>query len=338
MVIGGKGMITVKRILVILISISAILFLSFTAGCSNEGNMIEKPEMLSNQIAQISKDEKKLIVYASIYPMYDFAKNIGGDKIELKQMIPVGAEPHAWEPTAKLMAAMEKADVFIYNGAGMEPWAEKLVKSLKNEKLIVVDASEGIELLEFEHGEEHDGERDHIHGRYDPHIWLDPMNAIKQAESIKNALVKGDGANKEFYEKNYKDFANRLKTLDERYKYELGRLKKKEIVVSHEAFGYLAKRYGLLQIAVKGITPEEEPSPAKMAEITEILKSRDIKYIFIEALTSSRLSEALAKEVGAKTAILNPLGGLTEEDIKGGKDYISVMEENLAVLKKALGE
>lgn len=286
--------------------------------------------------------ENKITVYASFYPMYDFAKNIGKDRINLKLIIPSGLEPHDFEPSAKMIGNMEKADVFIYNGLEIEPWADKLIGSINNKNLLVVEASNGVKLLKNQGKEErhesdfHEGE--YNHGNYDSHVWLDPTNALKQAENIKNALIKADEKNKDFYEANYKEFAVKLNNLDDKFKKELSDIKRNEIVTSHAAFGYLTNRYNLKQIAVSGLSPQEEPSSSKLAEITKIAKENNVKYIFFETLGSSKVSEVLANEIGAQTAVLNPIEGLTDKEIKSGKNYISAMEDNLKVLKKALGE
>lgn len=289
--------------------------------------------------AQKEAVEDRLRVYASIFPLYDFARNIGRDKIQLELLIPPGAEPHSWEPPPKLVARIQEADVFIYNGAGLEPWVDKLRESLTNSGLLVVNASEGIRLLDLQ-GQEHDAkEGSHHHGsKFDPHVWLDPVNALKQAEAIKNAFIERDEANSQFYRENFEKYAARLTELDRIYREELRDLKRKEIVVAHAAFGYLARRYGLKQIPIAGLSPQEEPSAAKLAEIAEIAREKGIKYIFFETLTNPRLSEVLAREVGARTAALNPIGGITREEMASGRDYISIMEENLRILKEALGE
>ncbi|WP_427339355.1 metal ABC transporter substrate-binding protein [Caloranaerobacter sp. DY30410] len=311
-----------------IISLMLIFMFIFTVGCASKEVKTEKQNV---------KD--KLKVYASIYPMYDFAKNIGKDKIELHLMIPPGAEPHDWEPTAKLMAELENADVFIYNGVMMEPWADKLLDTIDNKKLIVVKASENVELLKVQDYVIHEREeKNHYRGEYDPHVWLDPIRAMKQAENIKNAFIKADYKNKDFYEKNFKEFAEKLKALDEKYKYKLSKVKNREIVVSHAAFGYMANRYGLIQIPIRGLNPEEEPSVAKLSEIADIMKDKKIKYIYFETLTNPKLAEVLAREVGAKTAVLNPIGGLTKEEMDSGKDYLKTMEENLETLVRTLGE
>ncbi|KPU45415.1 high-affinity zinc uptake system binding-protein ZnuA precursor [Oxobacter pfennigii] len=317
------------------VSIMMTILLLVASGCSSTKDAGQNKD---NEQPSLDAQQKKLIVYTSIYPMYDFAQNIGKDKIDLRQMIPAGTEPHDWEPTAKIMADIEKADVLIYNGAGMEPWAEKLVESINNKDLIIVDTSKGIELLTNAEDEHEEEEEEDAHGEYDPHLWLDPLTAIKQSENIKNAFVEADADNKDFYEGNYNEFTDKLNALDSKYKEELVNLKHKEFVVAHAAFGYLAQRYNLEQISLRGINSQDEPSSKEMKEITEILKSKEIKYVFFETLTSPKLSQALAGEVGAKTEVLNPMDGLTDEDIKSGKNYLSIMEDNLSVLKKALGE
>jgi len=323
-----------------ILSLLLILSLVFISACSN--NAEPQSESAANEI-------NKIEVYASIYPMYYFAKEIGKEKIVLELMVPPGAEPHDWEPTAKLMAKMEKADVFIYNGVQMEMWADRVIGALSNKDLIVVEASKGIDLLKLEeHSGEHeehdedlkeenkDHEVHHDHGEYDPHAWLDPIRAIEQAKTIKDALLKVDVENKEFYEANFNQLSDKLRGLDNKFKGELKDRKMDEIVVAHAAFGYLADRYGLKQIAISGLTPQEEPSAFKMVQIIELVKEHGVKYIFYETLTSPKLSKVLAEEAGVQTAVLNPIGGLPREDIGAGKDYISIMEENLESLKKAV--
>lgn len=287
-----------------------------------------------------STDETMLQVYASIYPMYDFTKQIGKEKVNVTQMIPPGVEPHDWEPTAKMMAEIENADILIYNGIDLEMWIDQVIGSLQN-NIITAEASEGLDWLLFE-GENHeeslaeDHDEEHHHGKYDPHIWLDPLRAMEQCKNIKNALVQADPKNKTYYEKNYEAFAEKLENLNQKYQEILSSKKSKDIVVSHAAFGYLADRYGLKQIAVSGLSPQEEPSPAKLTQVTDLIHEHHISTIFYETLTSPKISSVLAEETGAKTAVLNPIEGLTQSEIESGKDYIQVMEDNLVQLDKAL--
>ena len=210
----------------------------------------------------------------------------------------------------------------------MEAWTGKVLKTLKNKKLTAVEASRGLKLLDNpDKGEDL---------KYDPHVWLNPMLAKKQMEIIKNALVTADPPNRDYYETNYTDNAKKMDDLDREFKDAAAKFSRKDIVVAHQAFGYICDAYGLKQVAIEGLNADSEPSPAKMAEITRFARQNNVKYIFFEELISPKVAETIAKEVGARTEVLNPLEGLTEKDIKAGKEYFSVMRENLQVLKKAL--
>lgn len=293
----------------------------------------------------------KIKVMASFYPMYDFAVQIGGDKVSVENMVPAGMEPHDWEPAASDIAALEKADVFIYNGAGMEHWVDTVFDSLDNKELVKVEASKGIPLLEG-HGHSHDEEgngdadsaveddheedADHDEEQFDPHVWLSPANAKIQIQNIRDAFIKADPDNEAYYNKNYEIYAAKLDGLDQKYKDTLSGLEHKDIIVAHEAFAYLCNSYGLNQIGIEGLSPDSEPDPARMEEIIEFAKDKYIKIIFFEELVSPKVAEIIAEEIGAETKVLNPLEGLTEEQIKAGADYISVMEDNLNNLLEAL--
>lgn len=270
---------------------------------------------------------KKISVYTSFYAMYDLTNKVGGDKIQLTNLVPGGTEPHDWEPTPNDIANLEKADVLVYNGAGMEHWLDKILGSLKNKKLIAVDTSKELKLMENTDEDED--------LQYDPHVWLNPMNAKKQMEVIKNALVSADPGNKDSYEKNYSENAKKFDDLDKEFKDATSKFTQKNIVVAHQAFGYICEAYELKQVAIEGLSADAEPSPARMAEITKFVKDNNVKYIFYEELISPKVAETIAKETGAETAVLNPIEGLEEEDIKAGKEYFSVMRENLEALKKA---
>lgn len=276
----------------------------------------------------LEKSSGKITIVASFYTMYDIANKIGGDKVSIKTMVPSGTEPHDWEPSSSDIKSVQKADLFLYNGAGMEPWAEKILNSIDNKKLVVVEASNGINLIENQ-----DKDEDLM---YDPHVWLNPLLFEKQMETVKNVLVNIDPSNKEYYEKNFRENSAKAHELDREYKEAVSKFSKKDIVVAHEAFGYLCNAYGLNQVAIEGINADSEPSPSKMAEITKFVKDNNIKYIFFEELISPKVANVIAKEAGAQTEVLNPIEGLKEEDIKNGKEYFSVMRDNLEVLKKAL--
>lgn len=305
-----------------------LVFTLLLVGCST----------VSNSNSQKPLDNQKPVIYASIYPMYDFANKVGKEKIDLRLMVPPGIEPHDWEPSAKLMAQLEEADAIIYNGANMEQWIDKVLASIEGD-MKIVETSKEVELLPFK-GHNHDGHEDNQdnHGNDDPHVWLDPIRAKKQAEVIKNTLGAVDPDNKDFYEANYEEFALKLDELDEKYKMGLKDIKRREIIVSHSSFGYLSDRYDLEQISIMGISPQEEPSAAKLAELTKEVKKHGITTVFFETLTNPKLSQVLAEEVGARTDVLHPIGGITLEESEEGKEYLGLMEENLKALVKALEE
>lgn len=277
---------------------------------------------------QNAEDNAKLKVCTSFYAMYDFALKIGGDKISIHNLVPAGTEPHDWEPTPGDIVELEKTDVFIYNGAGMETWTKKVLKTIGNDHLIVVETSKGLVQIEDT------GSKKDI--KSDPHLWLDPMLAKKQMEVIKNTFVEADPTNQDYYQKNYETYSIKLDELNAAFLTAVKGFTKKDIIVAHQAFGYICAAYGLNQIPIEGLSADSEPSPAKMVEITDFAKKNDVKFIFFEELVSPKVAQTIADEIGAQTAVLNPLEGLTDEDIKAGKDYFSVMRENLDVLKKAL--
>lgn len=281
-------------------------------------------------VGQPFVDDGRLKVMASLYPMYDFARKVGGDKIQVKDMVPAGTEPHDWEPAATDIRNLEDADVFVYNGADLEHWAEDVLDTLENQDLVVSEASDGVELL--------DGGEDHAHGDNgkDPHVWLDPMRAKQEMANIKDAFVKADPENKDYYEANYEKYAGEFDELDQEFRDGLKDTKSRDIIVAHEAFGYLCNAYDLTQLAIEGLTPDSEPDPAKMQEVIEYAKKYDIHTIFFEELASPKVAKTVAKEVDAVTAVLNPIEGLSEEDIEAGEDYFSVMRKNLEALQKAL--
>ncbi len=289
--------------------LSVILVFSFT-GCNKN----------------FEKQSEKLQVYTSFYTMYDFTQKIGSDKINVKNLVPAGTEPHDYEPTTSDIVNLEKADLIVYNGAGMEHWIDKVLGTLNNKDIYKVEASKGVNIIN-ETGEK----------TVDPHVWLDPKNAEIELENIKNGLISVDPSNKSFYENNYEYYKLKLDELDAEYKERISKLPNKNIVVSHKAYSYLCNSYGLNQIAIDGISADSEPDAERMAEIINFCRENNVKTIFFEELVSPKIAQTIANEVGAKTAVLNPLEGLSDEDISNGEDYFSIMRKNLAALEEALG-
>ncbi|TCM96407.1 zinc transport system substrate-binding protein [Paenibacillus sp. BK033] len=284
-----------------------------------------------NQAKEAASTEGKLKVVTTFYPMYEFSKQVAGDHAEVVALIPSGAEPHDWEPSAKDMAAIKDADVFVYNGI-VEGWVDSALSSAASEQRVVVEASKGISLME---GEEHEhGEESHL----DPHVWLDPVLAQQEVRAIQAALEQADPGNKKDYEKNADQYIAKLQELDHAFKEALSNAKHKEFVTQHAAFGYLAKQYGLTQVPISGLSPEQEPSPDEMAEVVEFAKEHQVRTIFFETLVDPKVAQVVADEIGAETAVLNPLEGLTAEDIRNNLDYIGIMTHNLEALKAALNK
>lgn len=260
-----------------------------------------------------------LKVYTTFYPLYDFTKKIAGEKAYVENIVPTGAEPHNFEPTPKAIVKLYDAGIFVFLGEPMDPWAKKIEAQLKNKGVVVVEAGEGL-----------------IQNN-DPHIWLDPIMAKQISRRICNALVQADAANKDYYESNLIDLEARFDELDAKYQ-TLAQMPQRDIITSHDFLGYLAKRYNLNSIAITGLSPQSQPSGNKMREIATLAKEKKIKTIFYETLTNPKLAESLAQEAGVKTMTLNPVAGLTEEELKAGEDYFSIMEKNLEALKAALSE
>lgn len=290
------------------------------------------------QPADTAAGDGRLRVLTSFYPMYDFACKIGGDCIDVTNMVPSGTEPHDWEPSTNDLKNLEKADVFIYNGADMEPWADDLLVS-RSDTLHVVEASENVELRttdgEHEHAHEHEG-ADHHHGDFDPHVWLDPENAKIEMEAIRDALCAADPENSTVFQSNYEKYAAELDALDAEFREKLAPLPNRTIVVAHEAFGYLCDAYGLMQVGIEGLSPDSEPDPGRMAEVIDFVREHSISTIFFEELVSPKVAEAIASETGAQAKMLSPLEGLSDEQAAAGADYFSVMHDNLAALMEAL--
>ena len=269
----------------------------------------------------------KLRVTASFYPLYFFSSQIGSDKAEVKNITPAGAEPHDYEPTAQDIVLIEKSNLLILNGGKFEVWADKIRDLLKEKNVIIVEAAQDIANQQFEE-----------EGKtiQDPHVWLSPPLAKKEVEHVYQGFVKVDAKNQNYYQINEKKLLTQLDDLDKKYKEGLKNCKQKDIVTSHAAFGYLAKTYDFNQVSITGISPDEEPSAQQLAEVAKFAEEHNVKYIFFESLVSPKLSETIAHEVGAQTLVLDPIEGISNEYMKAGKNYITIMQDNLKNLRIAL--
>lgn len=275
---------------------------------------------------QTKINSNKLQVTTSFYPLYFFASQIGGDKADVKNITPAAAEPHDYEPTTQDIAGIEKSNMLILNG-GVEAWGDKIKDNLKGTTVEVVTAADGLLTKKLvEEGKT----------AQDPHVWLNPQLAKREAARITQGFIKIDPKNTSYYQTNEKTLDNKLDQLDAEYKAGLASCQRKDIITSHAAFAYMGSRYGLNQVAISGLSPDEEPSSKQLADVANFAKANNIKYIFFESLVSPKLSETVANEIGAKTLVLDPLEGISEDDMQQGKNYFTVMQENLNNLQIAL--
>lgn len=309
------------------------------------------------------ESSSKTMVYTTVYPLQYFTEQIGGEAIEVKTIYPPGSDEHTFEPSQKDMMKLADSDLFIFIGLGLEGFVEKAKETLKNENVKMVAAGENIEFVhsdvnhdpvhedehadeaehEDEHADEHGAEsseedHDHNHGDIDPHVWLDPLYSKELAESIKDALVEQMPEKKEHFEKNYSELAQDLDNLHNDFEQTVQNAVHKEFIVSHAAYGYWEERYGLDQISVSGLNSSSEPTQKELQKIIAEAKEHDLKYVFFEQNVSSKLTEILQKEIGAEPLMLHNLSVLTEENITENQTYFTLMEDNLASLKKALNK
>jgi zinc transport system substrate-binding protein len=271
----------------------------------------------------------KLTVATSFYPLYYLTKQIVGDQVNVVNITPSGVEPHDYEPTTGDIIKIETSRLLVLNGGQLEPWGDKIKKQLADSgDVVVVTAGQSI----IDRYIKNDSNQTAL----DPHVWLDPVLAKTEASVISQALIKVDPIHKTEYQKNLSELNRKLTDLDNEYRSGLKTCSQAQIVTSHAAFGYLAAEYGFKQIAITGLSPDSEPSPSQLANIVNQAKTNQIKYIFFESLTSPKLSQMIASETGAKTMVLNPIEGLTPDDVAAGRDYLSIMRDNLVNLRLAM--
>ncbi|WP_416232322.1 metal ABC transporter substrate-binding protein [Clostridium kluyveri] len=300
---------------IVLCSFLITSFMFIFAGCSS------KTAETTN-----TNSQSKIKVVVSFNAMKEFASAIGKDKIAITTIVPNGTEPHDFEPTTESLKNLSSANVFIYNGLGMESWTDKVLKSIDNKNLVVVNASKDSNAIKNT-----DAEEIEEHGEYDPHIWISLKGAEVESKNIKDALVKVDPSNKEFYEKNYDEFSKQLKDLHNEYTKKFETVKNKNFVTGHAAFAYLCRDYGLTQNSVENVFAEGEPSTKKLKELVDYCKQNKITTIFMEDMVSPKVSTTLANEIGAKVEKIYTL-----ESKEDNKNYIESMKNNLEIIYNSL--
>ncbi len=300
------------------VALFLVIFLAFGSGCSKEKAPVSGP--------------KRLRAVVTIFPLYDFCRQIGGDRIEVSLLLPPGVEPHAFEPKPEDIVRINRAELFIYANRYMEPWAADIVKGAGNRRMLPVEAGTGVTYL---HATGSDG---HGHGGgVDPHIWLSPTNAEVMVDNICTGLVRQDPASRAYYEKNAAAYKEKLAVLDRQFREGLANCRQRVFLHGgHFAFGYLAERYGLTYASAFTVSANAEPTPENLAQMIDLMKRDKLRYVFYEELFSPKMAETIARETGATLLKLNSIDSLTREEMAGGATYLSLMEQNLRNLRTGL--
>lgn len=311
-----------KKLLVLITVISLI-------ACSN------KTKIKDN----VNNSEVKKLIYTTFFPVYELTKMIVGDKMDVEMIIKADQQPHNFELQFNDMKEIIKADLVIYNGANMEVFIEDLKAGIKNDDKFL-DLSQGLVLLSSEEDRDHDHDHDHDEIDLDdvnPHTWLSVKNAMIQLDTIYQKIASIDSENDDYYRNNLTKATAEFKKLDEKFEQALAKInKEKYFVVSHAAFNYLAHDYDLKQVAVVGISPDEEPSAKQLKEIADFVKQKQISTIFFEGKATPKVAETLALNTNTKTGILYTLENLSSKEMEMG--YIKLMELNLKALVESFND
>lgn len=282
-----------------------------------------------------------LQVVTTLFPLYDFARTIAGDKAQVTMLLPPGVEPHTFEPKPEEMIRISRAGLFIYTSRYMEPWADKIITGIDSKTLRVVNAGERVSyragMVPDEHGHGLKEGRAHDQKGMDPHVWLDFTNAVLMVDTILDGFIAADPANSDVYRRNAEVLKTGLTALDERYRKSISSCSTRKLLHGgHYTFGYLAGRYDLEYNALSGVSSDSEPSAARMAALVREIRSSGAKYLFAEELLSPRLTETLAQEAGVGVLMLHGAHNLSRDDLLKNITFFNLMERNLEQLRKGL--
>lgn len=287
------------------------------------------------------KPSSGLQVVTTLFPTYDFARTIGGDKAQVTMLLPPGVEPHTFEPRPEDMLKISRAGLFIYTSPAMEPWAAKVIKGIDSGTLRIVEAGQraSYHSAASPDDDHHPAgeENSHDHKGLDPHIWLDFDNAFLMVDAILEGFVKADAGNADLYRRNAESLKKRLSSLDERYRKRLANCGTRTLLHGgHYTFGYMARRYHLDYHALSGVSSDSEPSAARMVALVKEIRSSGATHLFAEELLSPRLTETLAREAGVGVLMLHGAHNLAREELDKGVSFFDLMERNLERLQKGL--
>ncbi|WP_337019012.1 metal ABC transporter solute-binding protein, Zn/Mn family [Oceanobacillus massiliensis] len=295
-------------------------------------------------------ESEGLEIYTSVYPIEYAVERIAGETATVKTVYPPGVDAHTYEPTTKDMTGIADSDAFIYMGAGMEGFAETAADALASQNVSLIELGQHEELFHTDGGSEHAHETEnnhqeseevashdeHNHGDHDPHIWIDPLRMTQMAEIIKDELIEINPEDEALYNENFAALEAELHELDENYTEVLEAKENKHILVSHAAYGYWEERYGTEQISINGLSSSNEASQKELTEIIDQAKEYGLEYIIFEQNGSTNVSKIIQQEIGAESLVIHNLSVLTEEDIDNNEDYMSIMNQNLEILDKAM--
>lgn len=299
------------------------------------------------------KESEKVEIIATLFPQYDFAKKIGGDKVNVTLLLPPGTESHTYEPTPQDMVNINNSNLFIYTGSEMEPWADNLISGMKN-NINVLDLSTTVKLINEEEFEEKHNLEDekHIHNdihtydqhmhndthTYDPHIWLNPLYAIEMVKSIEEQLCNIDPINEQYYKKNAEEYIKQIIQLDAEFEETVNNSKNKKIAFGGAfAYAYFIERYNLDFISAYQTCGENaEPSTTQVKEVIEYINKNKIPVIFYKEYSTGNIAKTISEATGAKMLVFNTVHNVSKDELENGASYISIMKQNLENLKEAL--
>ena len=314
-----KKYMTLKKIFIYLLLLLPLIF-----SCQNS--------------RETEQPDNKLQIIATIFPIYDMARNIGGDKVKVTMLLPPATDAHNYELKPNDIIRISKADLFLYVNMEMEHWAYKVIKTTSsNTKLLPVETGSGITMLPLTESGKEDKDHHHDASKFDPHIWLDFSNAQKMADNIASALIKIDQRHSDYYLKNAALYKNKLAALDIKFRTGLTGCKNRTILhAGHWAFAYLANKYGLKYYSVYNVSADSEPEPQKIMALIQQIKDTKTRYIYSEDLINPRLAETIARETGTGLLKLNNGHTISKAEISRGVSFLSLMEENLVNLKRGM--